>query len=712
MQSLTLNRDILIQAQDADPDISLVKAWIHSGERPSFAAIASESHHVKFLWSQFAALQIVHGLAIRKLQRYGLPTRRQVLLPAPLHKTAYQLAHEDRTGGHLGVTKTVASLRQRFLWPCMRRDVQVYVAACNTCAMHKGTTTTSRAPLKPHVVGNPMERVTIDIVGPFPESPRGNKYALVAVDCFTKYLEIFPMPNMEATTVAEALVNGFFTKYGVPMFLHSDQGTQFEAKLFQEMCRLLGIKKTRTTPFRPQSDGQSERSIKTLTKMIATVTREQDDWDTCLPYITMAYRSTPQESTGLTPNLLMFGRETTMPVDVMIGLPPDQPRPETQYAQDLRTQLERAHSIARQHLKQASHRQKTTYDTKVRGPVYKVGDLCWVANKIRKKGISPKLMSKWRGPGIITQIYGDVTAEVQLGAQKFVKVHTDMLKQCHSVERPRWLRRAQSQLKTRQLQEEEARNASPVSVGTQTQVERSEVGTMTDEPASSTSDEPRSLQPATPAAPSGEGRDDQQQGGSQPRVTTPRRESQQQGRSQPPVTTPRGDVQQQGGSQPPANIPGAGSLQQGRHQTPFSTPGGALQPLSGCQPPALVQGGGSLPPPSQPLTSTGSHGIPTKQHAVMSGQRQWFLDLPVPQGPGLNTHKPGGYPVIPSTHQPTAGWTTTTTTAHRLPKVYPRASSQPLSTDTFTRGLPSQLPQGIMTAGAARVYGVPCVCAY
>ena len=195
-------------------------------------------------------------------------------------------------------------------------------------------------------------------------------------------------------------------------------------------------------------------------------------------------------------------------------------------------------------------------------------------------------------------------------------------------------------------------------------------------------------------------------------MTTSGGESQQQGRSQPPVTTPRRDVQQQGGSQPPANIPGAGSLQPGRYQTPFSTPGGALQPLSGCQPPALVQGGGSLPPPSQPLTSTGSHGIPTKQHAVMSGQRQWFLDLPVQQGPGLNTHRPGGYPVIPSTHQPTAGWTTTTTTAHRLPKVYPRASSQPLSTDIFTRGLPSQLPQGIMTAGAARVYGVPCVCAY
>ena len=82
------------------------------------------------------------------------------------------------------------------------------------------------------------------------------------------------MPNMEAVTVADALG----TKYGIPVYLHSDQGTQFESHLFQETCRLIGIKKTHTTPFRPQSDGQSERSIKTLVKMMATATKDQTEW--------------------------------------------------------------------------------------------------------------------------------------------------------------------------------------------------------------------------------------------------------------------------------------------------------------------------------------------------------------------------------------------------------------------------------------------------
>ena len=96
------------------------------------------------------------------------------------------------------------------------------------------------------------------------------------------------MPNQEAATVAQILTKEFFSRYGVPTYLHSDQGTQFESMLFAEMCKLLGITKTRTTPFRPQSDGQSERNIKTLSRMIAMTTEQQRDWDEHLPFLSMA----------------------------------------------------------------------------------------------------------------------------------------------------------------------------------------------------------------------------------------------------------------------------------------------------------------------------------------------------------------------------------------------------------------------------------------
>ena len=443
----------------------MVRTWVQNKQRPEFPSIVGESPYVKFLWGQFPSLEIQGGLLIRRLKTSHLPDRRQVLLPKGLRNEALKMTHEARTGGHLGVSRTVASLRRCFLWPQMKHEARRHVAACDACAKQKTTQGKRRAPLHGFHVGTPLERVAIDIVGPFPLTENGNRYILVVTDCFTKWVEAFPMPNQESVTVAEAM-EGFYTGLGLPTFLHSDQGAQFEAHLFQEMCRLLGIKKTRTTPYHPQSDGQSERNIKTLTKMLATVTGKQDEWDKHLKTTMMAYRATPHESTGFTPNMLMLGREIALPTDIMCGLPPDSPREVTSYVADLRDRLEEAHRLARRHLRQATCRQKRYYDNKVRGTPFQVGDLCWVANKAHKKGISPKLQDKWKGPGLVTRVYGDVTVEVQLGAAKFVTVHTDMLKESQSPKRPSWMRAALQSLHLAQAEEERAKQ--PQEVATQT----------------------------------------------------------------------------------------------------------------------------------------------------------------------------------------------------------------------------------------------------
>ena len=77
---------------------------------------------------------------------------------------------------------------------------------------------------------------------------------LVVSDYFTKWVEAYPMKYMEAKTVAETLVERFISRMGVPVIIHSDQGRNFELKLFKQMCNLLGIKKTRMTVFRPCSN--------------------------------------------------------------------------------------------------------------------------------------------------------------------------------------------------------------------------------------------------------------------------------------------------------------------------------------------------------------------------------------------------------------------------------------------------------------------------
>lgn len=106
-----------------------------------------------------------------------------------------------------------------------------------------------------------MQLVAVDILGPFPESDQGNNYVLVVGDYLTRWMEAFAIPNQEATTVAKVIT-------------HSDQGKQFESELISNICKLLGIAKTRTTPYHPQSDGLVERFNRTLLSMLRTAATE------------------------------------------------------------------------------------------------------------------------------------------------------------------------------------------------------------------------------------------------------------------------------------------------------------------------------------------------------------------------------------------------------------------------------------------------------
>ena len=205
--------------------------------------------------------------------------------------------------------------------------------------MHK-----SRAPLKSVVAGYPQQIVAVDIVGPFPESEEGNRYILVASDYFTRWMEAYAIKNQEAKTVARKLTDEFFFRFGPPEQLHSDQGRSFESDVVAEMCRLLGVVKTRTTPYHPQSDGLVERLNRTLLQMLATAVEDKAmNWDSHLRRLCIAYNSSIQPTTGYTPFYLMFGRQVRMPVDIMYGTPNPELTTPSKYAAELRKDLENAY---------------------------------------------------------------------------------------------------------------------------------------------------------------------------------------------------------------------------------------------------------------------------------------------------------------------------------------------------------------------------------
>jgi hypothetical protein len=188
------------------------------------------------------------------------------------------------------------------------------ISKCDVCASRKPP---HRKP-KVYSVGVPMERLEIDITGPLPKTNKEHKYILVISDYFTKWTQAFAIKDQEATTIASILVNEIVSLFGVTKMLHSDKGSNFESKVFREMCKILQIDKTRTTTRRPQSDGMVERNIKTIKAMLmAFVNKSQRNWDRYLPLLVIAYRSSVHESTGMSLCAMMLGREITLPVDIM-----------------------------------------------------------------------------------------------------------------------------------------------------------------------------------------------------------------------------------------------------------------------------------------------------------------------------------------------------------------------------------------------------------
>ena len=158
-----------------------------------------------------------------------------------------------RAIGHVGEKKMVEASSKRYWWPSLTPDVLDFCRTCITCSSFKKPHPTATAPLQPMPTGFPGERVGIDIMGPLPLTKRGNRYILVMVNYFTKVAEA--MKSQDAETVASTFFNRWICQHGVPESVHSDQGPSFESRLFTELCKTLGMAKTRTTPGHPQGNG-------------------------------------------------------------------------------------------------------------------------------------------------------------------------------------------------------------------------------------------------------------------------------------------------------------------------------------------------------------------------------------------------------------------------------------------------------------------------
>ena len=397
--TLSLSRKKLIEYQENDPEIRELKEK---------ALDKDEIQRVP------VGYYVDNGVLMRKFRPPEVSVEdvwtvvNQIVVPKVYRKEIIAMAHDLPLGGHLGVNKTVEKILKQFFWPGLRSEVAQFCRGCHTCQMvGKYKADPPVAPLHPiPVFGEPFSRVVIDCVGPLPKTKSGNQYLLTVMCANTRYPEAFPLRNIRTPSITKVLMK-FFTTFGLPREVQSDQGSNFTSGLFQQVLYELGIKQITSSAYHPESQGVLERFHSTLKVMMRMYCYENEkDWDEGIPLLLFAARESVQESLGFSPFELVFGHRVRGPLNLIseqwsnekveIGL--------LDYVVKFKERLRRTWEMAHEKLGKNQSRMKTWYDRKARLRVFKPGDRVLVLFPLQ----SNPLCARFHGPYEIDKRVGEV----------------------------------------------------------------------------------------------------------------------------------------------------------------------------------------------------------------------------------------------------------------------------------------------------------------
>jgi len=299
----------LQQAQNADPLIKAIKNFLLNKELPQ----DPKCQQLVKLFSNDCFVE--DDIIWRRVKRQFEPSRVVIFLPVSLKNQALVDAHGNELVGHDGIYKTKERLFQCYYWPGMDADIAAHLQACHRCQIRR---TDDRPP--PALLSSlpqptePNQRIHADLFGPLKTSDSGKKFILCMTDALTKYVELVPLPNKEADTVANAIFDKWYCRFGAPIDIITDQGKEFCARLSNELFKRLGTNHLTTTPHHPQCNSQAEVANKTIAKYLASFCDDSTlDWELYLAPLMFSYNTSFHRSIKNTPFYLTFGMEPRLP---------------------------------------------------------------------------------------------------------------------------------------------------------------------------------------------------------------------------------------------------------------------------------------------------------------------------------------------------------------------------------------------------------------
>ena len=329
----------------------------------------------------------------------------------PLREQIIKMNHDSVVAGHPGQYKTHELITRDYWWPRIRADVRQYVAGCEICQRTKPHRTRPAAPLQPNEVAKrPWEIVSVDMIGPLPESS-GYDAILNIVDMFSKQLISIPT-NLELTSSGWVRIyrDRVFVHHGWPRKIISDRGPQFVSKFVKELYAAVGIEGNPSTAYHPQTDGQTERVNQEIEQYLRIfVNHHQSDWSEWLAMAAFSYNNKVHTSTGYSPFYLNKGFHPNSGTNV-----PREFKNET--VEEFVERMKKLREEAESSLKAAQEMMKRYYDRKRSdSKKYKVGDKVWLEGyHIHTDRPMKKLDDKRYGPFKILEKIGKSSYKLAL----------------------------------------------------------------------------------------------------------------------------------------------------------------------------------------------------------------------------------------------------------------------------------------------------------
>jgi hypothetical protein len=405
-----LSLDLIRQEQQKDRFAAPFIQYLVNGNLPTDPRVA---RRILASADQYVLVSeiLYHVCFVTSKRVIETPNVLQLVVPESCVNIVLENVHDSVVAAHFGIQRTLSKVKQRYYWDSMNMDVVNWVRSCESCQQRKSPKYKFLQPLVPlRYVEAPFDRVSVDFLGPLPTTGAGNKYVLCYTDHCTRWPVLVPLPNAEATSVARSFFHDIVCNYGCPKFLLSDRGANFLGKVMRECCRLMGTLKLNTTAYHPQCNGLQERFNRVILDTVSHyVNEKQNDWDSYLPAIQFAYRSTSADnSTGYSPYFLLFGREATQPLDVSLEdvVLAGKPRVVQEHVKHLLSELLVARQTAKRNMERSQQVMKKAYDANVHLTSFDVGDTVWLFVPRVTVGLTRKLAKLWCGPYLVTKAQG------------------------------------------------------------------------------------------------------------------------------------------------------------------------------------------------------------------------------------------------------------------------------------------------------------------